>query len=184
MTNLFTLPGTFLGHTWKQDSLFGLDSQSLSSEQWGKLAWAQAGTAAGLRWGELRGPSLHAAQMGPVTPDWPCQPVPVLSLTYSRDLGRPGQGWPEDLRDKVGCMPPAPLGLAGHSPEALHGFQGGPLGETRPLSTPLPMEPRRGRGGTFWPSQQHTQETARHSPASQQVPEGDCPRGAVPSMGW
>lgn len=85
-------------------------------------------------------------------------------------------------------MPPAPLSLAGRSPEALQGFQGGPLGETRRTPTPLAMEPRSGGGGTFWPSQQHTQGIARHSPESQQVPEGDSPRGAasvpVPSMGW
>lgn len=49
------------------------------------------------------------------------------------------------------------------------------------------MEPRSWGGGTFWPSQQHTQETARHSPEAQQVSKGDSPRGAaytpVPSTG-
>lgn len=138
MTNLLTLPGTFLGHTWKQDSLFGLDSQSLSSEQWGKLDWAQAGTAAGLRWGEVRGPSLHAAQMGPVTPDWPCQPAPVLSLTYSRDLGRPGQGWPEDPQRQGWVYAASTLGSCQPLPRSPPRFPGWPLGgdETPPLNSP------------------------------------------------
>lgn len=162
-----SLPGTFLGHTWKQDSLFGLDSPSPSLEQWGKLDWAQAGTAAGPRWGELRGPLLSMLhEEDRQAPDWPCQPVPVLSLTYSRDLGRPGQGWPEDPQDEAGCMPPAPLGLADCSPEALHGFQGGPLGETRhPLNSPPHGAPQLGRGHLL-------ALTAAHPGNSQAQPRG------------
>lgn len=41
-------------------------------------------------------PARHAARTGPVTPGLVLPTRPRLSLTYSRDLRRPGQEWPED----------------------------------------------------------------------------------------
>lgn len=101
---------------------------------------------------------------------------------------------------KAGCVQQASSGLVSHSPEALQGFQGsqdpatlasrvwGALrhGEDeKPSLTPLPMELCSG-GGQFWPSKQHTQETARLRPESQQAPEAHGPCSAYtlwPSMG-
>lgn len=80
----------------------------------------------------------------------------------------------EKTQAKAGCLQLASLGLAGHSPEALHGSQGGlgPMGETRtPLPLPCPQSPAVGEGGTFWPSQQHIQETASTAPSPSKDPQ-------------
>lgn len=159
--------------------------------------------------GEPHGPFTLAAQRWPETPGLalstnPCPPQATPNLFQSlRDscegpqpgtnretgLGERGMGASREVTDHCRadsgqgwCLQWAAWGYAGHSSATLCGSQGGPgpCGKDE-TSSPTPLPEGLCRGGTFWPTQPHAQQTARHCPKSHPGPGGWSSRFLHPS---